>query len=62
MTDLVTQNLRPRSDRSYPGTKMDIIQTHQCPGARFSKDPITYRARKAIFSDLYLKKKAVFRH
>ena len=31
-------------------------------GARFSKDPITYRARKAIFNVLYLKKKAVHRH
>ena len=31
------------------------------PGARFSKDPITYRARKSIFNDLYLKKKAVYR-
>ena len=25
------------------------------PGARFSKDPITYRARKAIYNDLYLR-------
>ena len=31
-------------------------------GARISKDPITYRARKAIFNDLYLKKNAVYRH
>ena len=30
-------------------------------GARFSKDPITYQTRKAIFYDLYLKKKAVYR-
>ena len=29
------------------------------PGARFSKDPITFRARKASFNDLYLKKNAV---
>ena len=27
------------------------------PGARFSKDPITYWVRKAIFNYLYLKKK-----
>ena len=32
------------------------------PGARFSKVPKTFRARKAIFNDLYLKKKAVYRH
>ena len=32
------------------------------PGARFSKDPITYRAHKAIFNDLYLNKKAVYGH
>ena len=31
-------------------------------GARFSKDPITYWARKAIFNDLYLRKKVVYRH
>ena len=27
------------------------------PGARFSKDTKTYQARKAIFNDLFLKKK-----
>ena len=32
------------------------------PGACFVKDPITYRARKPISNDLYLKKKAVNRH
>ena len=30
--------------------------------ARFLKDPITSRACKAIFNDLYLKKKAMYRH
>ena len=30
------------------------------PGTHFSKDPITYWALKAIFNDLYLKKKAVY--
>ena len=34
----------------------------RAPGARFSKVPKTFRARKAIFNDLYLKKKAVYRH
>ena len=29
------------------------------PGCRLSKTPITYLARKAIFNDLFLKKKAV---
>ena len=40
------------------------IQTikNSFPGARFSKDPITYRAHKAIFNDLYLQKKALYRH
>ena len=31
----------------------------RAPGARFST---TYRAREAIFNDLYLKKKAVYRY
>ena len=35
---------------------------NSAPGARFSKDPITYQAHKAIFNDLFLKKKAVYRH
>ena len=33
----------------------------RAPGARFSKDRLTYRVRKAIFNDLYLKKEAVYR-
>ena len=31
-------------------------------GSRFSKDAITHWAHKAIFNDLYLKKKALYRH
>ena len=31
------------------------------PGARFSKAPKTFRARKAIFNYLYLKNKVVYR-
>ena len=41
------------------GKKQDLSIA---PGARFLKDPITYRALKAIFNDLYLKKKAVHGH
>ena len=32
------------------------------PGARFSKAPKTFRARKAIFNCLYLKMEVVYRH
>ena len=42
--------------------KAHHVSPSPSPGARFSKDPITYRARKAILNDLYLKKKAVYRH
>ena len=45
----------------FPGAKTFGTFEKRPPGARFSKDPITYRARKAIFNDLYLKKKAVYR-
>ena len=31
------------------------------PGARFSKAPVTFRARKAIFSYLFLKSREVYR-
>ena len=39
------------------GNKLELVG----PGARFSKAPETFRARKAIFSYLYLKNREVHR-
>ena len=41
------------------GGKHVLLSICSSPGARFSKDLITYWARKAIFNDLYLKKSSV---